>query len=120
MTPEEIISNNILIAEFIGIKGEEQKVYRSLYDEFPNRTLLFKTKFGKYTSKSLKFHSDWNWLMQVVGAIEKTNYGSLEIQSKNLVWAHYNKQTITYYKDTLIKNVYNACVQFVKWYNNHK
>ena len=64
-----------------------------------------------YHIEDLNFHSNWNWLMEVVEKIFKDFYNlnpcpiglKMEIE----------KQLIKVNKEA----VYNACVEFIKWYN---
>jgi hypothetical protein len=64
MTPEEILEYNKRCAEFL---SKKTKVYSDtpalVYYNFNNSMLLI---------EEMKFHSDWNWIMEVVEAIEKT------------------------------------------------
>ena len=76
-----------------------------------------KTEYFKY--EDLKFHSDWNWLMEVVEKIESIkgtqifiNGISCEIMFKG----RENRKNI----NTKIEAVYNACLEFIKWYNEQK
>ena len=82
--------------------------------------------------RDLIFHSDWNWLMEVVEKIE-----GLEFYPKNSTCIGFdsfeieinkNRCDITRYGDfthlllqgqgkTRIEAVYNACIEFIKWYN---
>lgn len=102
------LENNKLIAEFLGLEVQQNGTY---FDPEVNEFIRL---------ENLDFSTSWDMLMQVVEKIEKTNLGSLEIQSKNLVLLQYNRKTDKYYNSTLIENVYNACVEFVKFYNNGK
>ena len=70
--------------------------------------LLAEFLHGKDAVHPNKFHEDWNELMQVV---EKILNISLDLDSMEL---YYN---IT---DNIpnIKQAYNSCVEFIKWYNN--
>lgn len=102
------IENNKLLAEFLGAKqydAEDDFVYFDETDNiFSNDTISL---------KSLKFNTDWNWLMQVVEKIE-----SLDIYYSKYI--DYNSSMFTSGKielSTKIEAVYNACVEFVKWYN---
>ena len=72
-------------------------------------------------SKSAKYHSDWNWLMQVVDKIESLGY-IVVIQSTlcNISTNKFFNGVIIKNLDTKIESVYNACVDFVKWYNEEK
>ena len=112
-------TNNKLIAEFIG------------YKEYVNEgaiQLYIKDKVVKSIGQ-LDFHSDWSWLMQVVEKIESlTDINSngcfvlLESIGFNAKFIFDDGTRIL--KDskgeTKIEAVYNACVEFIKWYNENK
>ena len=108
---------NRLLAEFLNAKySKEEDLYY-----FPS--IFCKSGRNYFYSFDLLFHSDWNWLMQVVEKIEDLGY-SLEInkqeendyqcnivKSNNIIHSHYNISKI--------EAVYNACIEFVKWYNEN-
>jgi hypothetical protein len=75
-------------------------------------------------SKSAKYHSDWNWLMQVVDKIESLEYNfNITSKSATVLMNHGAIfQTLIYSDDGTNKKeaVYNTCVEFVKWYNEEK
>jgi hypothetical protein len=91
--------NNKLLAEFLG--------------------LLTTNANGdiKEDLEAFKFHNDWNWLMLVVEKIESLGHSIIidenwcVIKSKRTL---YKKERIA---NTKIEAVYNACIEFVKWYN---
>ena len=69
------------------------------------------------------YHSDWNWLMEVVKKIEET-----EIENNILMLESIGNEAKFIYDDgcrflnsnigeTKIEAVYNACIEFIKWYN---
>jgi hypothetical protein len=59
MTEEEILQYNKMCAEFLNLhRDEEVAIY----------------KFNAYPYDFLKFHSNWDWIMEVVEAIEKKGY----------------------------------------------
>ena len=59
MTQEEILEYNKLCAEFLNLhRDEEVAIY----------------KFTAYPYDFLKFHSDWNWIHEVVEAICKLGF----------------------------------------------
>jgi hypothetical protein len=61
-----------------------------------------------------KFDTDWNWLMQVVEKIEGLGYRVEIVNSTSKI-----EPIITHSEYiTKIEAVYNACVEFVKWYND--
>lgn len=113
------LENNKLIAEFLGRNG---KINKSLYSWKGIDALL---SGGWVPIEQTKFHSDWNWLMQVVEKIESLD-GHLHI-CDNDVFVHFPKRVINCIridgerlKLTKIEAVYNACVEFIKWYNEQK
>ena len=66
MTQEEINNYNRRCAEFLGYMNTTPT------DKDFN---IYQNKDGKMLeSMSMKFHSDWNWIMEVVEAIEKKGY----------------------------------------------
>jgi len=72
-----------------------------------------------YHIEDLNFHSSWEWLMQVVEKIESIggtqifiNGISCEIIFKGIV--------ISKHSNTKIESVYNACVEFILWFNENK
>ena len=106
-------TNNKIIAEFMKyIKHTQTKAYL--------------TKDGYFHDKDLKFHSDWNWLKQVVEKIESIKIETYKVR----VDIYFNccqinpthwEQLISIYgnKETKIEAVYNACIEFIKWYNEN-
>ena len=115
---DNIIENNKLIAEFLDWEFDDL----SETFETPFLKLVEPHAFGdeqfscKLQDFELEFHSDWNWLMVVVEKIESIkgtqifiNGISCEIMFKGkIISKHFN---------TKIEAVYNAVVEFIKWYN---
>jgi len=93
-------TDNKLIAEFMGMTCHHND----------KSVLIFSTENGNdiVSIDDLKYHTDWNWLMQVV---EKILNISLELDSME-----------TYYNITdsipNIEQTHEAVVKFVKLYNN--
>jgi hypothetical protein len=88
--------NNKLIAEFMG--GYEP-------EEFED------------------YHSDWNWLMEVVSKIENYNeYTNVLFAPQGCEINCYIENGFSFSNDcnTKIEAVYNACVEFIKWCNKQK
>ena len=143
-----IIENNKLIAEFLGRNG---KINKSLYTWKGIDALL---SGGWIPIEQMKFHSDWNWLMQVVEKIETTSYNVPEkfrrgfmkntFKATGVIYSDYDDreeflgwssrcelgfqtlwdstmlgEDVKKY-NTKIEAVYNACVEFIKWYNEQK
>ena len=101
-------TSNKIIAEFMGyIKHTQTKAYL--------------TTDGYFHERDLKFHKDWNWLMEVVEKIEsigftfetKKNWARITRKGENII--------LRWEEDkTKIEAVYNACIEFIKWYNKIK
>ena len=109
-------TNNNLIAEFLGYIDNGCSEEGFLIDPKTNYDVCI---------DSLQFHIDWNWLMQVVEKIESLD-GHLHI-CDNDVFVHFPKRIkgcVRINGESLklskIEAVYNACVEFVKWYNEQK
>ena len=108
-------TNNKLIAEFIG------------YKEYVNEgaiQLYIKDEVVKSIGQ-LDFHSDWNWLMEVVEKIESIlpDDSIITIEYKNCFIPILDDEepfTIEGGGKTKIEAVYNACLEFIKWYNENK
>ena len=116
--------NNKIIAEFIGWKEQEED-------------FMFNPKTsGSIYVKSLLFHKDWNWLMEVVEKIEglgyrtlaenecfmitKSKLSSFDVRSKDDYSTIFSDNyEINHYGGSKKENVYNACVEFIKWYNKN-
>ena len=113
---ENIIENNKLIAEFLNWEFDDL----SETFETPFLKLVDPHAFGdeqfscKLQDFELEFHSDWNWLMEVVEKIDGLE-NSLENESNEYFRQFQKILSLSIY--TKIETVYNACVEFVKWYN---
>lgn len=141
--------NNILIADFVDfVKTSVRNIKGKKYDyQLPNNFLLIKEVETTIESvwcevleeqdycmvSDLKFDTDWNWLMEVVEKIETISNGSqfyiiVEYDNreefKGWFWRidHFIKTLKS--NDERVKTkklaTYNACVEFIKWYNQQK
>ena len=101
---DNITENNKLIAEFlVNNEGNLVKIRDGVYstideNEVPDDDL---------TINDLKYHEDWNWLMRV---IEKILQVCAEMDEMERYWRMTDAMPY-------IDNVYNTCVEFVKFYN---
>ena len=103
-------TNNKIIAEFMGAKlTKDLNIMYPVYEGDSSYV------------KNLKYHSDWNWLMEVVEKIEsigftfetKKNWARITRKGENII--------LRWEEDkTKIEAVYNACIEFIKWYNENK
>lgn len=104
--------NNILLANFLGLEKQEDNTY-------------FDYESGEYINpENLNYNESWDMLMLVVTKIESIDIGNF---SKPLLESiGFNAKFILddgtrVFKDckgeTKIEAVYNACVEFVEWWN---
>ena len=128
--------NKKLIAEFMGfeqydgIRSESGKYFdywaKENFSCIEEQEIEIESQWGFglkeqdfLFAEQLKFHNDWNWLMQVVEKIH-----SLEDCNYKIEISHYTHidtlPQIIYRKGTMIENTYNACVEFIKWHNENK
>lgn len=143
MTENKFITNNSLIAEFIGFKSvevpfdmgckylevpperqkqaaEESKKY--FYEGNPY------SPYSSFYPKEMRFHYSWDWLMPVVEKIESMGYRTTlfchEYGKEDGNSMHIKDSSHTMLGDgfasTKIEAVYKAVVEFIKWYNENK
>ena len=109
---------NRLIAEFMGVFDKilsTRNIYSWSDAPFFYTTEDSKEKVMENIAKYSKYHSDWNWLMEVVEKIE-----SLSKEQKVINWSRRNKNIFDFkLTESKIKAVYNACVTFIEWYNEN-
>lgn len=114
--------NNKLIAEFM-----EAQVTIDTY--------FITGMYMTISENDLKYHSDWNWLMEVVEKIESlgVNFWSVKSKVKLTIVGELAKKLNSSLYDTEFEGydfiytqenskkeaVYNACVEFIKWYNQN-
>lgn len=122
-------TNNILLAEFLGweklVVDWDEYIIPNHLDSSNNLEKSDGTKHTTYCTESFKFHNDWNWLMSVVDKIESLHY--LVNISSAMVYINGDNgiivNPINVYKEggqTKHKCIYEACVQFVNWFNQQK
>ena len=133
MEKKEILKNNALIAEFIGLKQNE-------YGHYINENNLFDAQYKLFINE-LKFHSSWDWIMYVVEKIDELQMNNVVIDDehfetcnfefelkRNFATVHaydYSKGQaycdFVYNDSDMEENkkdaVYSAVVNFVKWFN---
>ena len=77
-------------------------------------------KMSEYPYDFLKFHSDWNWIMEVVDAIDKIQHTQLDILGK---YCRISSKGIDFQgssKEDKKEAVVKAINQFLIWYNENK
>lgn len=104
MNKKEIFEYNKRCAEFLDLhRDEEVAIY----------------KMTAYPYDFLKFHSDWNWIMEVVEAIEKLGYNRrVDIDSSHVLIQYKEWYTLVQ-KDSKKEAVVQAINQFLIWYNEN-
>ena len=101
--------NNKLIADFMGMKyGDERKFVEGEWI---------------HSIQSLsRFRQDWNWLMEVVEKIDSIGY-SVNISS-SMVYINSDNgrivNPILIGVKTKIECLYEAVLEFIKWFNEQK
>jgi hypothetical protein len=98
--------NNRLLAEFLG--------YKNIANDEDKQD---------YLNDVIQFHTDWNWLMEVVEKIKKeTNEDEflnrlITTETRNAIVLEANLENCFRKSYLSIEAVHNACVEFIKWYN---
>lgn len=126
MTPQEIKENNILLAEFLGAELEETESGLFVYClEMPDHTDISGYRKEFYEANELQFHWNWNWINSLLKQIGEWTEYELVSGYNYSYWNRYgenpildnegNPQEFGGYSD--ITNIYEACIAFVKWYN---
>ena len=106
-------TNNKIIAEFMG--ATLTKDLQIMYPVYEGDSSYV---------KDLKYHLDWNWLMEVVEKIESLlpDDSFVTIEHKSCWIPIYDDEQpfgIECREETKIQAVYNACIEFIKWYNEN-
>ena len=113
--------NNKIIAEFMGgLKDGESRL--SLQNNEIWLPIHGVCHLGN-SGKVLKYHSSWDWLMEVVEKIRFTqecsdfniNYTcdvKIECEDYNQFFEVYTDNKVN-----TLQAVYNACIEFIKWHN---
>ena len=126
---ENIIENNKMIAEFLDWEFDDL----SETFETPFLKLVEPQAFGdeqfscKLQDFELEFHSDWNWLMEVVEKIEnlqdENNCAIYNVRIEQcfveIIINHISEIIVEVDSNSKIQAVYQACVEFIKWYNKN-
>ena len=117
------LENNKIIAEFLSVKIHPCETI----ENFKFLPIEERGLYNGYFIDELKYHEDWNWLMVVVEKIESLEIfdrmGRFNINTKNFdenytsFITDKDEDFIQCEGDTKIEAVYNAVVEFIKWYN---
>ena len=104
-------TNNKLIVEFLGYIDNGCSEEGFLIDPKTNYDVCI---------DSLQFHTDWNWLMQVVEKIESLGYRVTIVRHICRIDLTEESKLIISEDIKKIEAVYTACLEFIKWYNENK
>ena len=112
-------TNNKIIAEFMGNRN-----YLYNNDKSARYFILTNTAGEELI---VNYDNDWGLLMEVVEKIESLDSGiyTLIFQQKScLIWNNDKGEELEFFNssfkaETKIEAVYNACLEFIKWYNEN-
>ena len=118
MTKEQIEWNK-LIAEFVGLPCPP------VYDETPFGPGV---SYGYYSVEELKYHSSWDWIMQVVEKIEtdgsqETGHNEIHITENTCEifrMSYVKPQFKNFDNKSKINAVWKTVVQYIQWYNTQE
>ena len=108
-------TDNELIAEFMGavymdVTDHHGNAYKNV--PIPPNKIIIEETCCRY-SLDFEYHSSWDWLMPVVEKIKQLYNDSEDIFKEE--W--YTKSIFQMGIMMPIKAVYEAVVEFIKWYN---
>lgn len=122
--------NNKLIAEFMGYENIAKVNHHPIYKitslsheapDFDNRIMETIDTFSPYFD-DMKFSTDWNWLMPVIKEIGDRTDFELVMGYGHCYWNNAGDQPLGDfdggYSDIIY--IYNAVIEFIKWYNLNK
>ena len=120
MNDLEIINGNKLIADFMGLSYCTKYQYEGLYKNYEHNDRIC-------NYNELKYHSDWNWLIEVVKKIEELNNNIYQVDilqegcKISIRCKQFIDKTVSKLPDntTKINAVWLAIVEFIKWYNEN-
>lgn len=107
MNKQEIENYNRLCAEFLGYKPNKHNNGGS--DDFYDDPQLYVS--------DLKFHSDWNWIHEVVEKMKDTMNPK---EYSDTTFSYLRREVQTHLGRSNKQEVVQAINQFLIWYNEHK
>lgn len=97
--------NNKIIAEFMGLSYSEKYQFEGWYKNHEHNERVYE----------LLYDTDWNWLMEVV---EKIDYLERNTEKEEFIQKISTVTSLPLF--TPKHTLYNACVEFINWYNKQK
>ena len=104
-----ITENNKIIAKFMG--ATLTKDLQIMYPVYEGDSSYV---------KDLKYHLDWNWLMEVVEKIESLGYRVTIVRHICRIDLTEESKLIISENIKKIEAVYTVCFKFIQWYNENK
>ena len=103
------IENNKIIAEFLSVKIHPCETI----EKFKFLPMEERGLYNGYFVDELKYHEDWNWLMEVVKQIDKI---SLDAQ---IIWNLEVKANDIFdsLREVNMQLTYNRVIDFINFYN---
>ena len=104
------IENNKIIAEFLSVKIHPCETI----ENFKFLPIEERGLYNGYFIDELKYHEDWNWLMEVVKQIDKISLDA------PIIWNLEGKANDIFdsIREVNIELTYNRVIDFIKFYNN--
>lgn len=117
----QVLEYNKMCVEFLLPKNDFDVYYLPQFGRYESNYGAI-TYYDSFSINDLKFHSDWNWIMELVEAIESFNSSMtlfiIEDErchvDSQLGW-HIDVGTSSK-KEAVVQAIYN----FLKWYNSNK
>ncbi len=107
---------NKLIAEFMGAFpvdiGDKEGWWYLTNGLFPHG-------YDRIMFRAIKYHSDWNWLMEVVEKVESVYDSTFVVEITDCICEITGLDDLSIYRAGNDKKevVYSACLHFIQWYN---
>ena len=117
MDNKEIIENNKLIAEFMGVDVNYSDI---VYKDSKSPLRHFIDNRNKLDG--LDFHNSWDWLMPVVEKCKET-LETIETEFESEERAKFEEEifsldeTLEDFFTNNLEAIYRRCIEFIKWYN---
>lgn len=123
MTQEEILNYNNRCAEFLGYVNTTPTDKDFNIYENEKGMIIGNKIYTLLETMSMKFHSDWNWIMEVIKAIEELDIVVLIGKNTCVIEQPYGRTALdlkSIKRDSKKEAVVKAINQFLIWYKENK
>lgn len=124
---KDIIENNKLIAEFMGVRIKKDINKKNNKYNVLNKYYLKHRGNNIYTNiNQFKYHLSYDWLTPVINRIRQKSYlvKTIYVPYKTIVTIRHIKDEKTILFTSInsdnIKAFYQIAIEFIKWYNKNK